>query len=109
MKILLNSNELKKELKKDHSLGFVPTMGSIHKGHEYLISQSKKECKKTIVSIFVNPTQFNNPKDFKKYPINIDIDLNILKRLKVDFVFIPKTNDIYKFKRKKKILLKKKI
>tara|TARA_B110001452_G_scaffold26286_2_gene20613 strand:+ start:223 stop:1035 length:813 start_codon:yes stop_codon:yes gene_type:complete len=108
MKILLNSNELKKELKKDHSLGFVPTMGSIHKGHEYLISQSKKECKKTIVSIFVNPTQFNNPKDFKKYPINIDIDLNILKRLKVDFVFIPKTNDIYKFKRKKKILLKKK-
>ena len=83
-------------------------MGSIHKGHEYLISQSKKECKKTIVSIFVNPTQFNNPKDFKKYPRNIELILNILKRLKVDFVFIPKTNDIYKFKRKKKILLKKK-
>ena len=108
MKILLNSIELKKELKKDHSLGFVPTMGTIHKGHKYLINTSKKECKKTIVSIFINPTQFNSSKDLRKYPKNINKDLNILKKLKVDIVFIPKTKDIYKFKRRKKISLKKK-
>ena len=108
MKILLNSTKLKKELKKIQSLGHVPTMGSIHKGHEFLILRSLKECKKTIVSIFVNPTQFNNKDDFKSYPNNIKKDLNILRKLKVDFVFIPKINDIYKFKRKRKIKLKKK-
>lgn len=108
MKILLNSVELIKELKKKHSLGFVPTMGSIHKGHEYLIKKSKKECKNTIVSIFINPTQFDNSKDLKNYPKNFNKDLKILKRLKIDFVFLPKTNDIYKVKRKRKILLNKK-
>ena len=108
MKILLNSHELKKELKKDDSFGFVPTMGSIHKGHKYLIKRSIKESKKTIVSIFINPTQFNSVTDFKKYPKNIHKDLKILKKLKVDFVFIPKSNDIYKLKRKREILLKKK-
>tara|TARA_B100001093_G_scaffold516468_1_gene595321 strand:- start:13 stop:825 length:813 start_codon:yes stop_codon:yes gene_type:complete len=108
MKILLNSTELKKVLERNLSLGFVPTMGSIHKGHEYLISRSQKECKKTIVSIFINPMQFNNKKDLKKYPKNIKQDLNKLKKLKIDFLFIPKTNDIYKIKRQKKIKLKKK-
>ena len=108
MKILSNSLELIKELKKKHYLGFVPTMGSIHKGHEYLIKRSKKECKKTIVSIFINPTQFNNINDLKKYPKNIKKDLRILRKLKVDFVFMPKVNDIYRLKRKKRILLKKK-
>ena len=107
MKILLNSSEIKNELRKHHTVGFIPTMGSIHKGHENLIIRSIKECKKTIVSIFINPTQFNNLKDLKKYPRNIGRDLNTLKKLKVDFVFIPKISDIYKFKRKKKISLKK--
>ena len=63
MKIILNSTELKKELKNNHNIGFVPTMGSIHKGHEYLILRSKKVCRKTLVSIYVNPTQFDNKKD----------------------------------------------
>jgi pantoate--beta-alanine ligase len=108
MKILLNSAKLKKELKNNQSLGFVPTMGTIHKGHEHLISISKKNNKKTIVSIFINPTQFNDLKDFKKYPKNLKKDLIILKRLKVDFVFIPKTKDIYRYKRIKKIKLAKK-
>ena len=107
MKIILNSLELKKELKKVKNLGFVPTMGSIHKGHEYLIEKSKKKCKKTLVSIFVNPTQFNNKKDFNNYPKNIKKDLFILNKLKVDYVFIPKVNDVYSFKRKKKIQLNK--
>jgi pantoate--beta-alanine ligase len=105
MKIILNSSILKKELKEIKNLGFVPTMGSIHKGHESLIKKSKKESRHTIVSIYINPTQFNNLNDFKKYPKNIDKDLKILKKLKVDLVFIPKTNDIYNFKRSKKISL----
>ena len=100
MKILLNSTELKKVLERNHSLGFVPTMGSIHRGHQYLISKSQNECKRTLVSIFVNPTQFNNKHDLRKYPRNINKDLNKLKRLKVDYVFIPKTDDVYKTKRK---------
>ena len=108
MKILLNSLDLKKELEKNDSLGFVPTMGSIHLGHQYLIKRSMRENSKTIVSIFINPTQFNHLKDFKTYPRNINKDLGILKNLRVDFVFIPKTKDIYNFKRKKKISLKKK-
>ena len=54
MKIILDSIELKKELKNNHNLGFVPTMGSIHKGHGSLILRSKKECSKTLVSIFIN-------------------------------------------------------
>jgi pantoate--beta-alanine ligase len=107
MKIIKNSVDLKKELKNNHNLGFVPTMGSIHRGHEYLISRSIKECKKTLISIFVNPTQFNNKKDLKNYPRNIKKDLSILNRLKVDYVFIPKVKDIYNSERKKKIKLNK--
>ena len=107
MKILLNSSELKKELKNKHNLGFVPTMGSFHNGHKYLIQESKKKCKKTLVSIFVNPTQFNNKNDYKNYPKNIKRDLLILKKLNVDYVFIPQVNDVYKLKRNKKIKLNK--
>ncbi len=107
MKILLNSRELRKELKNHHNLGFVPTMGSIHKGHENLISISKKKCNKTLVSIFVNPTQFNNKKDLINYPRNINEDLLRLKKLKVNYVFIPKVKDLYNYKRRKKIKLKK--
>jgi pantoate--beta-alanine ligase len=108
MKIILNSSILKKELKVIKNLGFVPTMGSIHKGHVSLIKKSKKECRYTIVSIYINPTQFNNSNDFKKYPKNINKDLKILKKLKVDLVFIPKTKDIYSSKRLKKISLSQK-
>ena len=106
MKIILNSTELKKELKNNHNIGFVPTMGSIHKGHEYLILRSKKVCRKTLVSIYVNPTQFDNKKDLRNYPKNIKKDLSLLKNLNVDYVFIPKTNDIYKQKKIKRIRLK---
>ena len=70
MKILLNKDDLNEALFSVSNLGFVPTMGSLHKGHISLIKKSKKQCKKTIVSIFVNPTQFNNKKDYKKYPRN---------------------------------------
>jgi len=108
MKILLNNNDLNKALIGVHNLGFVPTMGSLHKGHISLIKKSKINCNKTLVSIFVNPSQFNNKLDFKKYPRNKKKDLNILKKLKVDFVFTPKTSQIYNFKREKKIKIREK-
>ena len=109
MKILLNKIDLNEALFGMSNLGFVPTMGSLHQGHISLIKNSKKQCKKTIVSIFVNPTQFNNKKDYTKYPKNRKKDLSILKKLKVDFVFLPNINDIYNFKRKIKIPKKDKI
>ena len=104
MKILLNNTSLFKSLRPFNDLGFVPTMGGIHKGHLSLINKSNKLCKKTIVSIFVNPKQFNNKKDLKSYPRNIKKDLKILKiSKKVDFVYLPKFKDIYKDKKKSKI------
>ena len=109
MKILLNNTSLFESLRPFNDLGFVPTMGGIHKGHLSLIDKSKKLCKKTIVSIFVNPKQFNNKKDLRSYPRNIKKDLKILKRSKkVDFVYLPKFKDIYKDKKKPQITLLKK-
>tara|TARA_B100001093_G_scaffold516934_1_gene597010 strand:+ start:4303 stop:5115 length:813 start_codon:yes stop_codon:yes gene_type:complete len=107
MKILLNNSDLNEALYGVSSLGFIPTMGSLHKGHLSLIKRSLKECKITIVSIFVNPTQFNNKKDYKKYPRNNRKDLTILKKLNVDFVYLPKKKDIYHSKRKLMIKLSK--
>ena len=88
MKIILNNRNLSKTLGHFNDIGFVPTMGGIHQGHISLIKRSIKSNKKTIVSIFVNPKQFNNLKDFNSYPANIKKDLAILMKIKiVDFVF----------------------
>ena len=109
MKILLNKTSLTKSLRHFSDIGFVPTMGSIHNGHLSLISKSNQICHKTIVSIFVNPKQFNNKKDFKTYPKNIKKDLKTLSQTKkVDFVYIPKFKDIFKNKKKPRIRLDKK-
>ena len=111
MKILLNNNDLNRALHTVSNLGFMPTMGSLHNGHESLIRRSLKECKNTIVSIFINPTQFNNINDYKKYPRNIKKDLSVLKKMKVDFVYIPNKKHIYNSIKKSniKISLKEKI
>ncbi len=101
MKILRNIYSLKKNINNIKKLGFVPTMGGLHQGHLSLIKKSKKKSDKTLASIYVNPYQFNNTKDFKKYPRNINKDLKLLKKSEVDYVFIPRTQDIYKKKRKK--------
>ena len=96
MKILLNNQALHKTLEPFEDIGFVPTMGAIHEGHLSLINKSNKFSKKTLVSIFINPKQFNNKKDFKLYPSNIKKDLAILKKNNsVDFVYLPKFKDIY--------------
>ena len=108
MKILISNNDLNEALSDVSNLGFVPTMGSLHKGHISLIKKSLNECKKTIVSIFINPTQFNNKNDFKNYPRNKKKDLSILKKLKINFLYMPKVKDVYYLKRKSSIKLKKK-
>ena len=106
MKILLNKTSLTESLRHFNDIGFVPTMGSIHKGHLSLISKSNQMCHKTVVSIFVNPKQFNNKKDFKTYPKDIKKDLKVLNQSKtVDFVYIPKFKDIFKNNKKPKIKL----
>ena len=105
MEIIKNILDLNKAIHNIKNLGYVPTMGGLHKGHISLIKNSQKKCRKTIVSIFVNPTQFNNKYDFKKYPRNSNKDIKILKKNKVDFLFIPEAKEIYKFKRVKKIIL----
>ncbi len=109
MKILINNLSLFETLRPFNDLGFVPTMGAIHKGHLSLINKSNQLCKKTIVSIFVNPKQFNHKRDLESYPRNIKKDLKTLKKnKKVDFVYLPKFNDIYKDKNKSKVKLHKK-
>ncbi len=109
MKILLNKTSLTKSLGPFNDIGFIPTMGAIHKGHLSLINRSNQVCNKTIVSIFVNPKQFNNKKDFKNYPKNIIKDLQLLKKTKqVDFIYIPKFKDIFNNNKKPKIRINKK-
>lgn len=85
--------------KQINQLGFVPTMGSLHRGHLSLVRHCKELCSKVTVSIFVNPTQFNDIKDFELYPVNLERDLELLSELEVDAVFIPKKEDIYRAER----------
>ena len=107
MKLIKQITDLNKAIYKENGLGFVPTMGCLHKGHETLIKNSQKKCKKTIVTIFINPTQFNNKKDYKNYPQNLNKDLQILKRLKVDYVYLPVVDQIFNNEQLPKILLNK--
>jgi len=82
-------------LKKGTSIGFVPTMGALHKGHLSLIKQAKKENDIVVVSIFVNPTQFNNKEDLINYPKTLNTDLALLKLVLCDIVFTPTSEEIY--------------
>ena len=105
MKILIKNKDINEALKKVSNLGFVPTMGSLHKGHEYLIKQSQKRCKQTLVSIFINPTQFNNEDDFSSYPKTIDDDISKLENIGCNLLFLPEVQEIYpKGLAKKKIV-----
>ena len=101
MIIFKSINKLNKEVNFKADIGFVPTMGSLHQGHMSLIRKSQIISKKTLVSIFVNPTQFNNKRDYKKYPKNIKNDIKLLKKLKVDYVLIPNIKDVYNNNKKK--------
>ena len=105
MKLFRNKEELLKEIKTIKNINFVPTMGSLHKGHESLIKKSVRGSKKTLVSIFINPKQFSKKQDYIKYPRRQVRDLNLLKKLKIDYVFLPHFNEIYGFKTIQKLLI----
>ena len=77
------------------TIGFVPTMGALHKGHLSLVKQSAEENDMTVVSVFVNPTQFNNKKDLEKYPRNFEQDFALLSQNKCDIVFAPSDDEMY--------------
>jgi pantoate--beta-alanine ligase len=77
------------------TIGFVPTMGALHQGHISLINNSKATCDITICSIFVNPTQFNDAKDFEQYPITIEQDIDMLEMATCDVLFLPPVEEIY--------------
>ena len=80
---------------EDRNLGFVPTMGYLHEGHLALVRESKKVCRQTVVSIFVNPMQFGPTEDYAHYPVDLERDRALLKELDVDVLFLPKKEDLY--------------
>lgn len=98
MKVLRSASELKEwraSVWESSTLGFVPTMGALHKGHLTLVQQSISENSLTICSIFVNPTQFNNSSDLEKYPRTVENDIELLSSVGCSAVFIPSVEDMY--------------
>lgn len=99
MQVIKNKLELNKQIKelktKGKTIGFAPTMGFLHEGHTTLFAESKANTDITVTSIFVNPAQFNDPKDFEKYPRNTEADLAKCKEAGVDIVYLPEVEDIY--------------
>ena len=92
-KTLIDYVERQREMGK--KIGFAPTMGALHEGHLSLYKASKKENDEVISSIFVNPTQFNNPDDFQKYPKTLEKDLELLEKADVDAVYVPNVEEMY--------------
>jgi pantoate--beta-alanine ligase len=90
LKVFLKNNRL-----RGNSIGLVPTMGALHKGHISLIEACKEQNKITVCSIYVNPTQFNNPDDLLKYPRTYDLDLSLLEKAGCDALFYPKNEEMY--------------
>ncbi len=94
-KIVDLQNELFEVRKQGHSVGLVPTMGALHEGHASLVRRSVKDNDVTVVSVFVNPTQFNDKNDLKNYPRDLKADCELLEKCKADYVFAPDVEDMY--------------
>ena len=99
MRIITSVNELKAcvgLLRRDNKvIGLVPTMGALHAGHASLVKRSVEENDATVVSVFVNPTQFNDKNDLKNYPRTLEADCELLEQLGVDYVFAPSVEEVY--------------
>ncbi len=97
MKPVTSVKELRAELDKveQAGIGFVPTMGALHAGHRSLVERARKECKTVVVSVFVNPTQFNDKNDLKRYPRTPEADLALLEAAGADLVLMPSVEEIY--------------
>ena len=95
MKIIVNKNKLRELIHNEKNLGFVPTMGALHMGHMSLVKKCITECDKSIVTIFVNKPQFNRKDDYKKYPRLLKKDISILRKLKIDYLYLPLEKQIY--------------
>ena len=99
MIILETVSDLQKAIfplkKEGKSVGFVPTMGALHEGHVSLVKKSIEQNDITVVSVFVNPTQFNNQEDLIKYPRTLDKDTSLLESVGADIVFAPLVKEIY--------------
>ena len=92
-KTLIDYVERQREMGK--KIGFAPTMGALHEGHLSLYKAAKKENDEVISSIFVNPTQFNNPDDFQKYPKTLEKDIELLEKAGIDAVYVPNVEEMY--------------
>lgn len=97
VKTVSEITEIIKEEKNKGTVGFVPTMGYLHQGHLSLVKKSKEKCEFTVVSIFVNPIQFNEKSDLDNYPTNIKKDIDLLESFNTDLLFLPDENEIYGF------------
>ncbi len=99
MELFTTTKDLRKVLDSDRfngfSIGFVPTMGALHEGHLSLVRRAAAENERVVVSVFVNPTQFNDPQDLKNYPRTLDSDLKLLSAVKCDYIFAPEVSEIY--------------
>jgi pantoate--beta-alanine ligase len=102
MKIIRQTNEIAAEIESlklaGKTIGFVPTMGALHNGHKTLVERCVAENDICVVSVFVNPTQFNNVADLEKYPRNLERDAEMLQQVGCKFVFSPEPEDIYSSK-----------
>ena len=94
-KIADMQNALFDERKAGKSVGLVPTMGALHEGHASLVRRSVKENDVTVVSVFVNPTQFNDPNDLKNYPRDLEADCRLLEQCGADYVLAPTVEEMY--------------
>lgn len=94
-KIVELQNKLFEERRHGKSIGIVPTMGALHEGHASLVKRCVEDNDVTVVSVFVNPTQFNDPKDLSSYPRDIDADCKLLESVEADYVFAPSIEEMY--------------
>ena len=94
-KIVDLQNELFKARKQGKKIGLVPTMGALHEGHASLVKRSVEENDVTVVSVFVNPTQFNDKNDLKSYPRDLEADCRLLESCRADYVFAPEVEEMY--------------